>query len=120
MTVVLLGEAQPQARVGFRLGSSCMDQIQTVSRVTEVCWEYHLPLDLSFDDCEEAFESVETNPVLPALVDQGVDASHVRTLANCYDRCTTRIQLFHCPLTMPIGKGVRQGDTISPKLFTAA
>ncbi|KAK6749318.1 hypothetical protein RB195_001742 [Necator americanus] len=30
------------------------------------------------------------------------------------------IQLFHRPLTIPIGKGVRQGDTIPPKLFTAA
>ena len=30
------------------------------------------------------------------------------------------MQLFHRPLTIPIGKGVRQGDTISPKLFTAA
>ncbi|KAK6741713.1 hypothetical protein RB195_009529 [Necator americanus] len=44
----------------------------------------------------------------------------MRTLANCYDRCTTRIQLFHRLLTIPIGKGVRQGDIISPKLFTAA
>ncbi|KAK6728469.1 hypothetical protein RB195_005853 [Necator americanus] len=58
--------------------------------------------------------------ILSALVDQGVDASYVRTLTNCYDRCTTRIQLFHCPLTIPIAKGVRKGDTISPKLFTAA
>ncbi|KAK6733674.1 hypothetical protein RB195_017432 [Necator americanus] len=77
-------------------------------------------LVLTFFDYEEAFDSVETNAILSALVDQGVDASFVRTLANCYDRCTTRIQLFHCPLTIPIGKGVRQGDTISPKLFTAA
>ncbi|KAK6744791.1 hypothetical protein RB195_011485 [Necator americanus] len=48
---------------------------------------------------------------------RGVDSSYVRTLAN---RCTTRIQLFLRPLTIPVGKGVRQGDTISPKLFTAA
>ncbi|KAK6736027.1 hypothetical protein RB195_018981 [Necator americanus] len=69
---------------------------------------------------EKAFDSVETNAILSALVDQGVVASYVRTLANCYDRCTTRIQLFHRPLTIPIGKGVRQSDTISPKLFVAA
>ncbi|KAK6756094.1 hypothetical protein RB195_014468 [Necator americanus] len=79
-----------------------------------------LPLVLTFVDYEKAFDSVETNAILSALVDQGVDASYVRTLANCYDRCTTRIQLFHRPLAIPIGKGVREGDTISPKLFTAA
>ncbi|KAK6761527.1 hypothetical protein RB195_022555 [Necator americanus] len=93
-----LDEAQPQEQAGFRKGFSCLDHIQTVSRVIER----------------------ETNAILSALVDQGVDASYVRTLANCYDRCTTRIQLFQRPLTIPIGKGVREGDTISPKLFTTA
>ncbi|KAK6732480.1 hypothetical protein RB195_016703 [Necator americanus] len=113
-----LDEVQPQEQAGFRQGFSCLDHIQTVSRVIEVCREYRLPFVLTFVDYEKAFESVETNAILSALVDQGVDASHVRTLANCYDRCTTRIPLFHRPLTIPIGKGVRQGDTISPKLFT--
>ncbi|KAK6741808.1 hypothetical protein RB195_009591 [Necator americanus] len=115
-----LDEAQPQEQAGFRQGFSCLDHIQTVSRVIEVCREYRLPLVLTFVDYEKAFDSVETNAILSALVDQGVDASYVRTSANCYDRCKTRIQLFHRPLTITIGKGVRQGDTISPKLFTAA
>ncbi|KAK6740204.1 hypothetical protein RB195_008586 [Necator americanus] len=115
-----LDEAQPQEQAGFRQGFSCLDHIQTVSRVIEVCREYRLPLVLTFVDYEKAFDSVETNAVLLALVDQGVDSSYVRTLANCYDQCTTRIQLFHRLLTIPIGKGVRQVDTISPKLFTAA
>ncbi|KAK6728975.1 hypothetical protein RB195_006185 [Necator americanus] len=115
-----LDETQPQEQAGFRQGFSCLDHIQTVSRVIEVCREYRLPLVLTFVDYEKAFDSVETNAILSALVDQGVDASYVRTLANCYERCTTKIQLFHRPLTIPIGKGVRQGDTISPKLFTAA
>ncbi|KAK6760849.1 hypothetical protein RB195_022061 [Necator americanus] len=115
-----LDEAQPQEQAGFRQGFSCLDHIQTVPRVIEVCREYRLPLVLTFVDYEKAFDGVGTNAVLSALVDQGVDASYVRTLANCYERCTTRIQLFHRPLTIPIGKGVRQGDTISPKLFTAA
>ena len=44
----------------------------------------------------------------------------MRTLADCYQNCTTKIQLFHRHITIPIGKGVRQGDTVSPKLFTAA
>ena len=49
-----------------------MDHIQTVSRVIEVCREYRLPLVLTFVDYEKAFDSVETNAILSALVDQGV------------------------------------------------
>ncbi|WKY01731.1 hypothetical protein Q1695_015607 [Nippostrongylus brasiliensis] len=38
----------------------------------------------------------------------------------CFSNTSTTIQLFDRKLTIPIEKGVRQGDTISPKLFTAA
>ncbi|KAK6760653.1 hypothetical protein RB195_021927 [Necator americanus] len=118
-----LDEAQPQEQAGFRQGLSCLDHIQTVSKVIEVCREYRLPLTLTFVDGGKAFDSIETNAILSALVDQGVDASYVRTLANCYDRCT-KIQLEDTafpPLPHHTHwKGVRQGDTISSKLFTAA
>ncbi|KAK6735435.1 hypothetical protein RB195_018570 [Necator americanus] len=110
-----LDEAQPQEQAGFRQRFSCLDHIQTI----EVCREYRLPLVLTFVDYEKVFDIVELSAILSALVDQGGDALYVRTLANCYDRCTTEIQLFHRSLTIPIGKGVRQGDTVSPKLFTA-
>ncbi len=115
-----LDESQPPEQAGFRKGFSCIDHIQTVSRVIEVCREYHLPLVLTFVDYEKAFDSVEINAILSALVDEGVDASYIRTIANCNKGCNTTIQLFQRPLSIPIGKGVRQGDTISPKLFTAA
>ncbi|KAK6762477.1 hypothetical protein RB195_023267 [Necator americanus] len=85
---------QLQEQGGFRQRFSCLDYIQTVSRAMEVCREYRLPLVLTVVDYEKAFDSVETNAILSALVDQGVDPSYVRTLANCYDRCTTKIQLF--------------------------
>ena len=66
------------------------------------------------------FDGVEANAILSAPVDQGVDSSYIRTLADCYRHCFTSIQLFQRPLNIPIEKGVWQGDTISPMLFTAA
>ncbi|KAK6762056.1 hypothetical protein RB195_022957 [Necator americanus] len=115
-----LDEAQPQEQAGFLQGFSCLSHIQTVSSVIEVCQEYRQPFVLTFVNYKKAFDSVETNVILPALVDCSVYASYLRSLANCYNRCTTKIQFFLRPLTIPIGKGARQGDTISPKLFTAA
>ncbi|KAK6753951.1 hypothetical protein RB195_013130 [Necator americanus] len=64
----MLNEAQLQEQAGFRQRFSCLDHIQTVSRVIEVCREYRLPLVLTFVDYEKAFDSVETNAVLSALV----------------------------------------------------
>ena len=74
-----------------------MNHIQAVSRVSiviEVCQEYHLPLVLTFVDYEKAFDSVATNAILSALVDQGIDPSYIRTLADCNKHCTTTLQLF--------------------------
>ncbi|KAK6765197.1 hypothetical protein RB195_025224 [Necator americanus] len=68
-----------------------------MSRSIEVSREYHLPLVLTFVDYEKAFDSVETDAVLSALADQCEDTSYVRALADCYDRCTTKMQLFHRP-----------------------
>ncbi|KAE9418038.1 hypothetical protein Angca_008207, partial [Angiostrongylus cantonensis] len=53
-----LDEAQPVDQAGFRKGFCYMDNIQTVSRVIEVCREYHLPLVLTFVDYEKASDSV--------------------------------------------------------------
>ncbi|KAK6740801.1 hypothetical protein RB195_008947 [Necator americanus] len=81
-----MDEAQPQEQAGFRQGFSCLDHNQTVSRVIEICREYRLPIVLTFVEHEKEFDSVEANAILSALLDQSVDALHVRTLANCYNR----------------------------------
>ncbi|KAK6756754.1 hypothetical protein RB195_014904 [Necator americanus] len=71
-----LDEAQPQEQGGFRQSCcfSCLDHIQTVSKVIEFCREYRLLLFLTFVDYKKAFDSVQTDAILSALVGQGVDA----------------------------------------------
>ncbi|KAE9421883.1 hypothetical protein Angca_005585, partial [Angiostrongylus cantonensis] len=50
-----LHEAQSAEQAGFQKGFCCMDHIQTMSRVIEICRKYHLLLVLTFFDYEKAF-----------------------------------------------------------------
>ena len=81
--------------------------------------EYKMPLVIAFIDFEKAFDSVEINAVLPALRNQGICSKYTKLLKECNEGCSTEIALFRNPIRIPISKGVKQGDTISPKLFTA-
>uniref|UniRef100_A0A914WPE5 Reverse transcriptase domain-containing protein n=1 Tax=Plectus sambesii TaxID=2011161 RepID=A0A914WPE5_9BILA len=78
-----------------------------------------MPLILTFVDYEKAFDSIVFNAVLQALHQQGFDSNYIMLLQKLNNDCTTDIMLFYKPWRIPIGGGVRQGDTISPKLFTA-
>lgn len=115
-----LDEAQPIEQAGFRAGFSCIDHIHSVTQVIERCREYKMPLVLTFIDYEKAFDNVEHNAVIKALQEQGINSTYLRVLKECYTDTSTTIQLFDRKIEIPIGKGVRQGDTISPKLFSAA
>ncbi|KAK6753701.1 hypothetical protein RB195_012971 [Necator americanus] len=80
-----LDGAQSQEQAGFCQCFGCMGYVQSVSRVVELCREHRLLLVLAFLNYEKAFDSIETNSILSALVVESVDAPYVRTLANCYD-----------------------------------
>ncbi|XP_029641357.1 uncharacterized protein LOC115216295 [Octopus sinensis] len=96
-----------------------MDHIFTLTQLLERVNEYKLPLCVAFVDYKKAFDSVETNAVLNSLQKQGVEAQYVQLLREANSGCTTDIVLLSSPVRVPIEKGVKQGDAISSKLFTA-
>ncbi|CAD6200156.1 unnamed protein product [Caenorhabditis auriculariae] len=106
--------------VGFRRNYSCLDHIHALTQVVERHREHQMPFALAFVDYYKAFDSVEINAVLNALVSAGVATKYVELIANSNEGTSTTIQLFDKKLSIPIRKGVRQGDTISPKLFSTA
>ncbi len=110
---------QPREQAGFRKNYSTMDHIFALTQLIERAKEYKLPLCVAFVDYEKAFDSVEINAVLTSLQRQGIEAAYVNLLQEANTNCTTDINLLSAPITVPVGKGVKQGDTISPKLFTA-
>ena len=114
-----LEEAQPVEQAGFRRGFSTLDHITTLCRVIEATREFKQPLVLTFVDYEKAFDSIESEWTWKSLEAQGVPPEITEVLRSCYHNCTTKLRPFQGPVEVPIGKGVRQGDPISPNLFSA-
>ncbi|WKY00676.1 hypothetical protein Q1695_015031 [Nippostrongylus brasiliensis] len=98
-----IDEGQPCEQAGFRRGFSTIDHIHTVISLIE-----------------KAFDSVETEAVIEALCKQGVSTQYVKILYELYKRFTTVITPFYNNVRINVKRGVRQGDTTSPKLFNAS
>ena len=68
---------------------------------------------------KHAFDSIHTVSVLDALKNQGIEETYIELIKNIYLNATSTIRLHKDSEKINIQKGVRQGDTMSPKLFTA-
>ncbi|CAD6195984.1 unnamed protein product [Caenorhabditis auriculariae] len=105
-----LDNFQPSSQAGFRRNYSCLDQIHASTQVVERHREHQMLLALAFD-------SVEINAVLNALVSAGVATKYVELIANSNEGASTTIQLFDKKLSIPIRKDVR-GINIDGKVLT--
>ena len=110
---------QPVEQAGFRSGFSTNDHLQVMRSLIEKCNEYKIGIVLIFIDFEKAFDSVETWSILDSLDECRVDSRYSDTIRYVYENATSCIRLHENTAKFNIGRGVRQGDTISPKLFTS-
>ena len=60
---------------------STTDHIHAINQLKEKCREYNIPLCVAFVDHEKAFDSVQTQAMLTALQEQGIDIlkTYIRT-----------------------------------------
>ncbi|VDP15334.1 unnamed protein product [Heligmosomoides polygyrus] len=78
-----LDEGKPCEQAGFRRRFSTIDHIHTITKLIEVSREYKLPLCLTFIDLKKAFDSVEAEAVVDALLTQGVPTQSSESFESC-------------------------------------
>ncbi|KAI5718070.1 hypothetical protein M8J77_015738 [Diaphorina citri] len=115
----ILDENQPPDQAGFRAGYSTMDHLFVVNQVIEKYNEYNKKLYIAFIDFNKAFDMVEHKSLMNALHQQGVPKPYIDILEKIYDSSIGKIRLEKVGPPFRLERGVRQGDPISPKLFTA-
>ena len=114
-----LDENQPREQAGFRSKYSTTDHIHAINQLKEKCREYNIPLCVAFVDYEKAFDSIQTQAILTSLQEQGIEDVYIEILKDIYTDSSVTVHLHKESEKIRIKRGVRQGDTISPKLFTA-
>ncbi|KAK4324385.1 hypothetical protein Pmani_004945 [Petrolisthes manimaculis] len=94
-----------------------LDQHQP--REQEKANEYKIPLCFAFIDYEKAFDSIEFTPMFTALENQRVEPAYTTIQSDLYNGTTATLRLHKDSNKIKLERGARQGDSISPKLFTA-
>jgi len=108
---------QTTDQAGFRTGYGTNDHLLTLKVLIEKTLEYNRPLVLVFVDFQKAFDTIEMNAILKALSQCRIDYRYTRLIHNIYSNSTACVKIHNTTKAFPIQRGVRQGDTLSPKLF---
>ncbi|XP_057654761.1 uncharacterized protein LOC130893016 [Diorhabda carinulata] len=109
---------QPREQAGFRIGYGTNDHLQTIKILIEKSIEYNRPLVMIFVDFKKAFDTVELPAILSALQQCRIDYRYAKLIKHIYENATLNVNLHEPTNKIHVGRGIRQGDTISPKLFT--
>ena len=111
---------QPREQAGFKKGYSTVDRLQTINQLIEKCNEFNRPLIIGYIDYEKAFDSIEYKAIFKALRSIRINETYITILEDTYTGATARVHIdSQVSEEIPILRGVRHGDPISPKLFTA-
>ncbi len=95
--------------------------LHAINQLIEKACEYQLQLCLGFVDYQKAFDSAEHADMFEALRKMNIEEGYVRILEDIYANAVARIHIDNdVSRTVNIQRGVRHGDTLSPKIFTTA
>ncbi|GBP48050.1 Retrovirus-related Pol polyprotein from type-1 retrotransposable element R2 [Eumeta japonica] len=108
-----------RAQAGLRSGYSTLEHIYIIKQLFEKSKEYDVTFYCCFLDYSKAFDTIEHEKIWQALKNQGIENKYIRILKNICDNSETKIKPEKEGKEIKIERGLRQGDSLSPQLFTA-
>ena len=113
-----LVHALPPEQAGFRKKFSTITQIHALNEVAEKCYEYNINLYGVFVDFKKAFDSISFGSIWSALREIGCDEPIIEVIKLLYSHGKSEVEVGKSKAEFRAQKGVRQGDSLSPLLFT--
>ena len=109
----------PDVQAGFRKGRGTRDQIANIRWIIEKAREFQNNIYFCFIDYAKAFDCVDHNKLWKILKEMGIPDYLTCLLRNLYAGQEATLRTGHGKTDwFQIGKGVRQGCTLSPCLFS--
>ena len=113
-------EMLPESQFGFRKNRRTTDCIFILNALIEQAKISKINLFIYFVDFRKAFDSVDHSSLWNRLISLGISQQMLQILQSMYTKAASRIKVSgnQCTVAFPCQKGIRQGCTLSPLLFS--
>ena len=113
-------EILPESQFGFRRNRRTTDCIFILNALIEQAKISKTNHFICFVDFRMAFDSVDHSSLWNRLISLGISQQMLQILQSMYTKAASRIKVSRnqCTVAFPCQKGVRQGCTLSPLLFS--
>jgi hypothetical protein len=106
---------------GFRRNRSTTDQIFYIRQILGKKWEYNGTVHQLFVDFKKAYDSVMKEVLYNILLEFSIPKKLIRLIKMCLNETYSKIRIGKLLSDkFPIPHGLKQGDALSPLLFSFA